>query len=224
MVGAVETLIGLGRLQAIPSGWRLESTPETLDSILSSSLVGGYQWQIDNLSAVDRSVLEAAAAVGARFSPAAVAEGLDSESVDVIDGRLAALAERRVLIDTVASSSVLRQGDGGPSFAKATEGKLLLRQGYGGPAAIRRCRRGPSTGSAIPSRRACCSPERRTRCRGSPIGSTPGSRSRGAPEGKLLLHQRLRRTSRDSPRVAGRSRHVAAAHPGFLHYFSNFRR
>ena len=43
MVGAVETLIGLGQLQAIPSGWRLESTPETLDSILSSSLVGGYQ-------------------------------------------------------------------------------------------------------------------------------------------------------------------------------------
>jgi len=120
MVGAVETLIGLGRLQAVPGGWRLESTPETLDSILSSSLVGGYQWQIDHLSAVDRSVLEAAAALGARFAPAAVAEGLDSESVDIIDGRLAALAERGVLIDTV--SSFARATDDKSSFATATEG------------------------------------------------------------------------------------------------------
>jgi DNA-binding winged helix-turn-helix (wHTH) protein len=105
MVGALETLIGLGRLQPIPGGWRLESTPDALDSILSSSLVGGYQWQIDHLSAVDRSVLEAAAAIGVRFTPAAVAEGLDSESIDVIDGRLAALAERRVLIDVVSRSA-----------------------------------------------------------------------------------------------------------------------
>jgi hypothetical protein len=105
LTGAVETLIGLGRLQPIPGGWRLEATPDALDSILSSSLVGGYQWQIDNLGAVDRAVLEAAAAVGARFTAAAVAQALDSESVDVIDGRLAALADRRVLVDLALQHS-----------------------------------------------------------------------------------------------------------------------
>jgi DNA-binding winged helix-turn-helix (wHTH) protein len=105
LTGAIETLIGLGRLQPIPGGWRLEATPDALDSILSSSLVGGYQWQIDNLGAVDRAVLEAAAAVGARFTAAAVAQALDSESVDVIDGRLAALADRRVLVDLALQHS-----------------------------------------------------------------------------------------------------------------------
>ena len=143
-------------------------------------------------------MLEAAAAVGARFSPAAVAEGLDSESVDLIDGRLAALAERRGIIDTVASSSsssfakatedVLRKATEGRLLLRtATEGRLLLRTE--GRLSFARLRRASSSFATAPEG------QRRS-------GAAGGARYRFRhPVAARLL---LARTSDSLPRLADR--------------------
>src|SRR5262245_50920228 len=88
IVGALDSLVNVGLLRSPSSGWRMETPSDGIDPILASSLVGGFEWQLDRLTDEDRAMLVAAAAVGVTFSAEAVATALESDESDDIAHRL----------------------------------------------------------------------------------------------------------------------------------------
>ena len=115
MVSALDTLVSVGKLRLTTSGWRLEDAAPIAD-VVGTSLVSGLLSQIDRLHSGDRSLLEAAALVGVRFTPAAIAEMLAGESSDDVDRRLSALSHRQLLIQAMGAN-----GRAGQSIAPGYE-------------------------------------------------------------------------------------------------------
>lgn len=98
VTNAIDALIDVGALRSTSSGWSLETADDGLDPVLASSLVGGFEWQVDQLSDADRVMLQAAAAAGPVFSAAIVASAIDNVTIDVVTRRLIGLARRQVLV------------------------------------------------------------------------------------------------------------------------------
>jgi DNA-binding winged helix-turn-helix (wHTH) protein len=101
IVGALDALVNVGLLRSTASGWRMETPTDGVDPILASSLVGGFEWQLDRLSDEDRAMLAAAAAVGVTFTAEDVAGVLESDASDDIAGQLQRLSRRHVLVRSV---------------------------------------------------------------------------------------------------------------------------
>jgi predicted ATPase len=111
IVGALDALVNVGLLRSTASGWRMETPTDDVDPILASSLVGGFEWQLDRLTDEDRAMLGAAAAVGVTFSAEDVAGVLDSDAPEDIARRLLQLSRRHVLVSTVPGEN----GSGPPN-------------------------------------------------------------------------------------------------------------
>jgi predicted ATPase len=102
IVGALDALVNVGLLRSTASGWRMETPTDGVDPILASSLVSGFEWQVDRLTDDDRAMLAAAAAVGVRFSTEDVVCALESDAHEEIGRRLQQLSRRHVLVRAVA--------------------------------------------------------------------------------------------------------------------------
>ncbi len=93
VVAIVDDLVRRGTLALEDDRWRLTAPQSELDSGLPESLRQLVHHQIEQLSAADRRLVEAAAVAGADFSAAAVAAALQIGTIEVED-RCALLAEQ----------------------------------------------------------------------------------------------------------------------------------
>ncbi|MEO8524132.1 MAG: AAA family ATPase [Caldimonas sp.] len=93
IVAIADDLVRRGSLAIDGAAWRLTMDVTDLGSALPDSLRQLVHHQIENLSADDRRLVEAAAVAGADFSAAAVAAALQSDVASVED-RCALLAEQ----------------------------------------------------------------------------------------------------------------------------------
>ena len=97
MVTVVDALVRQGILHEAPEGWALLGTLEEVTARVPESLRQLIEQQLSQISLADQAMLEAASVVGAVFSVAAVAAGMQHEEIDV-ETRCEALARREQLI------------------------------------------------------------------------------------------------------------------------------
>ncbi len=93
MVTVVDALIQQGILDERAEGWTLQGALEDVAASVPENLRQLIEQQLLQVSPADQAVLEAASVVGAAFSVAAVAAGIQQEEVDV-ETRCEALARR----------------------------------------------------------------------------------------------------------------------------------
>ncbi len=93
MVTVVDAFIQQGILDERAEGWTLQGALEDVAASVPENLRQLIEQQLLQVSPADQAVLEAASVVGAAFSVAAVAAGIQQEEVDV-ETRCEALAQR----------------------------------------------------------------------------------------------------------------------------------
>jgi predicted ATPase len=93
IVNVVHDLIARGAVAEVDGQWMLKGPLEDVANAVPDNLRQMIDWQLDQLSADDRHVLEVASVAGMEFSAAAVAAGLEV-SIEAAEERCAGLARR----------------------------------------------------------------------------------------------------------------------------------
>jgi DNA-binding winged helix-turn-helix (wHTH) protein len=100
-VMTMNSLVRVGALHLAGDGWQLATPFDQVDSVLEVGLADGLQCQLDRLSPEDYRLLEGAATIGAEFTAESVAGALGVVPSAGLSRRLAALAERHLLVKPI---------------------------------------------------------------------------------------------------------------------------
>jgi DNA-binding winged helix-turn-helix (wHTH) protein len=104
IVTLVDTLVRQGALREDAAGWCLPGGLEAVAVGVPESLRQLIEQQLEQVSPEDQMILEAASVVGAEFSAAAVAAGVE-RATEAVEARCAALARREQFVQTRGASA-----------------------------------------------------------------------------------------------------------------------
>jgi DNA-binding winged helix-turn-helix (wHTH) protein/predicted ATPase len=104
LVTLVDTLVQQGTLEAGPTGWNLPGGLEAVRVGVPESLRQLIEQQIEQVPPEEQTILEAASVVGAEFSAAAVAAGVEG-AAEAVETHCAALARRAQFLEARGTAS-----------------------------------------------------------------------------------------------------------------------
>ena len=104
LVTLVDTLVREGKLVEGTAGWKLPEGLEDMAALVPEGLRQLIELHLDQVSPEDQTILEAASVVGAEFSAAAVAAGVERE-VESVEARCEAMARRAQFVQALGSEA-----------------------------------------------------------------------------------------------------------------------
>jgi len=104
LVTLVNTLVREGKLMEGTAGWELPGGLEAMAALVPEGLRQLIELHLENVAPEDQTILEAASVVGAEFSAAAVAAGVELEA-ESVEARCETLARRAQFVQALGSEA-----------------------------------------------------------------------------------------------------------------------